>query len=387
METFTPQNLDQQQAPRDSGEYGRGQALAEALRAEGIEFSYQNLGEVSPDGSYEGVFVLHHQPPEADAPAEPTVRLYRGISHLDQGTLHQVPYALKARDAHDTITAIDDAQLHESLSLFLQDPSYNNLRAYTDLLEAHATPEGKEKMEQRLRKIEHEVLKGFSLRDELIGAHIDSRVGQGDVDVSPFIPTSQLASNAERFGAKAVLVLDVPVSQIAGWGEEDEVLVTGELAPTAISAVAIKGGENVFYGMDKITDQLPAPPVYSLPAEQQLGEYKRWRRFEPDPRDVDQVATARIERLLASLPESIQAQAHTPEANLAGYKQLQQELFDVMIAAESALNGRDYQVDDPEYPTDLMARPQDRKPRTYSRENVTDTMLATMLRHYDYTQQ
>ena len=357
-----------QVAQTPTGEFGRGAKLAEAMTAEGVDFAFQPLA--SP--SYDGMFTLNHPAKEGE-PVEPTVRLYRGVNDVDGSILHQVPYALKGR-SESGIAAVDDPVQGAKVDKFISDPSYENLRDYVESGKEVADEYTKGKINERLHKIENNILRGDSLSEALRQAHIGSLVGRGNLDISPYISTAPDPENAERFGSGAVMVLDVPISKIAGWGEQGEALIVGELPLSSIKAVALKHSENSGPAIDKIIDSFPGLPAGSTDTNEFLQAYKAAPANEADKVAV---SGARSAELLATIPDDIKEAITLPEAGTESYKRLQEALFDYYLKQMPDVAEYNYagQMEDPDFVHDLRVDAFDRKPEPYNRDKVTDGML------------
>ena len=372
-----PSDMAPEQMPGiELGNLGRSSALAEAIQAEGIDFEYIPLQ--SP--AYESLYVLKHHQGEAGTLREPTVRLYRGVSNIDDSVLHQVAYAAKGRREDGTAGKSDDPVLLAMVERFSAEPSYDNLRSYALRLAEGSNQYVTNMITARLRTLENGILSGHSLASELVCAHIASSVIIGDTDISPFISTSPDPENAQRFGGGAVLILDVPASQVHGKGETGEVLVVGELPPTAVSAIAIKRSEYTNTGIAEITALFPSPPESNL-------EYVPTPEFEPPSRaDLEAVSAARSAQLLEATPAEIRSSIATPEPGPHAYRQLQQRLYDYYKAAVPDLEGLHYknQRADQDYQYDLRIHVLDRKTEPYNRDKVTDGMLHELLEGYEY---
>jgi hypothetical protein len=356
--------------------YGRSHEVAVALQERGVAFTYTKLD--SP--AYEGLYELKHEQGEN----LPTVRLYRGVSEVDESVLDQVPYNGKGWQEDDKIRAIYDPAYTAMVERFNSDPSYTNLNAYANYIASTSDEITADRVADRLHKIENKILSGESLSDALVDAHISSRVGIGHVDISPYISTSSDPENAQRFGSGAVLVLNVPASQVKGVGEQGEVLVTGKISVESISAIAVKRSANIHYGIDAIVELFPPESPQNVKDINQTPEDNEGASAS----DIEAVSAVRCTQLLEATPTSVRESIPIPEAGPESYLQLQQSLFDYYASNTPDLLDQRYrgQLQDKDYKFDLNIAVLDRKTEPYTREKVTDSMLREMQREFQIEQ-
>lgn len=187
--------------------------------------------------------------PQFEEDSQPRVRVYRGISEYNSGTdnlgeqvFSQRPYALKkptprSNSAFTRSTELASSEAHEDIAKFL------DTGRFTDLVEAFRQADlsdydRKFIENSRLKDMATSLINypGRTLRQELAFHHVAAPSGTPTQDVSPFVATSLAPGKAMRHG-NVMLVLDVPVSVVEGYGEEDEVLVGLAIEPEWISAV------------------------------------------------------------------------------------------------------------------------------------------------------
>lgn len=245
---------------KDTGEVGesypdQSKSFVRAMEEQGNDFEYQQIDPESEVGEdYEGVFLLNHPNKQSQ---EPTVRIYRGVREVDGSILKQSPPVLKGLDQLYRPSGSPQEQearkrhkeeVKAKIFKFMENPTLENLKSYTEDLAYQgqfASPVQAERLREKLKQIETAVTeKGMSVEDALRDNHIMSFSG-GDglqIDISPYIAASPDANAASFYANGALLAIDVPASQIDGYGELGEVLIKGELSAENIAGVAIRTG-------------------------------------------------------------------------------------------------------------------------------------------------
>ncbi len=175
---------------------------------------------------------------------EQTVRLYRGVSPKSGYELaHQVCYLLKKPIYREgslglvTHSELESQAAFDAVEEFVKRPSY---RAMKDMVTATNMSEGDQRfVHDRIKSIQLEMLRdpNATIVSELRFNHVAAPAGVSSQDLSPFIATSQSPHKAAVHG-DTLMVLDVPVSKLAGIGEVDEMLLPSGIDPSWISAVA-----------------------------------------------------------------------------------------------------------------------------------------------------
>ena len=245
---------------KDMGEIGesypdQSKWLVREMQERGTEFKYQQFDPQSGVGEdYEGVFLLNHPNKQNH---EPTVRIYRGVREVDGSILKQSPPVLKGLDQLYRPSGSPQEQearkrhkeeVKAKIFKFMENPTLENLKSYAEDLAYEgqfASPVQAERLREKLKQIETAVMeKGMSVEDALRDNHVMSFSG-GDniqIDISPYIAASPDANAASFYANGALLAIDVPASQIDGYGELGEVLIKGELSAENIAGVAIRTG-------------------------------------------------------------------------------------------------------------------------------------------------
>lgn len=180
-------------------------------------------------------------------PNEPTVRLYRGVRPTDGKQLaHQVGYLLKkpvyGEYGHIDSVELESSDTFDAVEAFSENPSYRNIidAANTALMGENDRRFVDERIKQMRRFLV--MFPDRSLVDELSSQHVAAPWGVPTQDLSPFVATSLHSEVAAQRGGNTLMILDVPISEVAGLGESGdsgfEVLLTGSVKPGWITATA-----------------------------------------------------------------------------------------------------------------------------------------------------
>lgn len=180
-------------------------------------------------------------------PDAATVRLYRGVRPTDgQQLAHQVGYLLK-RPTYDEYGHVNTVELEsedvfQTVESFASNPSYRSLLQASEA--ASMSDNDRRFVDDRIKRMR----RGFvmfpdrTFLDELTFQHVAAPWGVPTQDLSPFVATSLHPNIAAGRGGNSLMILDVPISEVAGLGEGadsgDEVLLTGSVRPEWITAVA-----------------------------------------------------------------------------------------------------------------------------------------------------
>ena len=187
-------------------------------------------------------------------PNEPTVRLYRGINPKNGYQIaHQVGYLLKrpiydeSKPGDQPDVELESPEVFSLVDAFADNPSYRSLMDTVDATQM--ADNDRQFVDGRVKALRRDFLKypESTFLEELSREHTRAPGGAPSQDLSPFVATSTRPEYATGWG-RTLMVIDVPISRIAGLGEGkdsgDEVLLTGEIKPEWITAVAeLKQGE------------------------------------------------------------------------------------------------------------------------------------------------
>lgn len=222
----------------------QARSLAHAMERQGVEYRYDAFAPNSELGeAYDGVFTLNH---EKKTNQEPTVRLYRGVREVNGTILEQASYAIKGiRNAslgtgeHRSLLAAKERAIAATRE-FTDRPSLDSMKHYAQEVSRYASPQEAEKLKMRIGRIEVAVASGMAFENALREEHVLSSTFGGGVELSPYIAASDSPDVAGFYADAALLAIDVPVSQIAGYGELGEILIKGELSSENIAGVAVR---------------------------------------------------------------------------------------------------------------------------------------------------
>lgn len=180
-------------------------------------------------------------------PNEPTVRLYRGVRPTDGKQLaHQVGYLLKkpvySEYGHIDSVGLETSDTFDAVEAFSENPSYRNIIDAANT--ASMSESNRQFVDERIKQMRRYLVMfpDRSLVDELSSQHVAAPWGVPTQDLSPFVATSLHPEIAAQRGGNTLMIIDVPVSEVAGLGESGdsgfEVLLTGSVKPEWITATA-----------------------------------------------------------------------------------------------------------------------------------------------------
>jgi thioesterase domain-containing protein len=236
-----PNDNEVEKTPEDKSEIARG--FADEMEALGFNSKVLE-GEDNPlPDLVRSLTLIDHD----TLPSEPTVRLYRGVQPTDgQQLAHQVGYLLK-HPIYDEYGRVNTVEL-ESEDVFQAVESFANNPSYRSLLEASEaasmSDNNRRFVNERIKEMRRNLIMfpNRTLLDELSSQHVAAPWGVPTQDLSPFVATSLHPNIAAGRGGNSLMILDVPLSDIAGLGEGadsgDDVLLTGSIRPEWITAVA-----------------------------------------------------------------------------------------------------------------------------------------------------
>lgn len=228
----------------DTPQNQEARALVSSMEQQGIVAQYEQFSPDSTEGQwYEGMFVMQHERQAGDD--EPRVRLYRGVNQIDMGIFHQQSYAEKGLysdwKGQRYSTPAEKQAATEKVHAFQANPSYDALWAYVDTLSQVGGQDVARRMKDRMRDIEdHIMATGDSVQKALAWEHVKSASGvDAGIDISPYMGVAETAEVGGAYARKGMIVYDVPLSMIAGRGEEGELLISGELTDEHVAAFAV----------------------------------------------------------------------------------------------------------------------------------------------------
>ncbi len=367
--------------PRSS----EARALASSMEQQGIAARYEQFPSDSTEAlAYEGIFVMQHERQAGDD--EPRVRLYRGVNQIDMGIFHQRSYAEKGLysdwGGQRVSTQTEKEAAVEEVQLFQQNPTYDELVSYEATLSRVGGDQVARRMKDRMRDIEDYVLEtGESVQKALTWEHVKSASGiDAGIDISPYMSVGETAEVGGSYARRGMIVYDVPISMIAGRGEEGELLISGRLTEEHVAAFAIsKAGSSESSDIRKM-------------ASRAVGEY-----VPSDDRTIDVITSAStIDATLADTNDRYAAQDVQAVNNKRSRELLQmvggaKTAKELGIALDSDLNYRRTQEVLYDYfsvklgldATKGFTYQGEFQQERISRESITDEGVRAMRREYE----
>ncbi|MDD4938457.1 MAG: hypothetical protein PHX34_05650 [Candidatus Shapirobacteria bacterium] len=219
--------------------------------------------KVMPTGTegFSEAIILNSKQENSD---EKTVRVYRGVTKLDESILNQVPYAMRI-DSDQKLgeNIINNDEVKESVDRLGENPTYENFSNYINTVSPFLNKEQKNWYQTRLNTIEDNILEGdFSFLSDLRIDHYSfaSHVGMGAY--SPYISMALTPETATMFTSHGsdlggILIMDVPLSKIEALfnpnsdinPDSKEVEYKGCLDKKYIKAIVLKDDNS-----EKVTD-------------------------------------------------------------------------------------------------------------------------------------
>lgn len=237
VEKFSPVDIDDD-APTEKVEafVSHLRTFQQELHAKGFETQIVRLPELK---AFDEILFIKRK--EEDKMREPTVRVYRGIG-TQNTSIRQEPYAIRAEHYNEgdgrKPRIIDAAR--PTLEKLLAQPTYSNLIAHMEAMRPHwSKMEWNSHMED-LRTIEDGILNGETLRRLLISQqHTHNGTMTADSGLAPYVSASYNPVEAVKYSRGAVMILDIPVSQIEEWSADSsgEVCIKGTVLEKYVSAI------------------------------------------------------------------------------------------------------------------------------------------------------
>ena len=136
---------------------------------------------------------------------------------------------------------LESDEVFQTIENFADNPSYRTLTEASEV--TSMSDNDRRFVNNRVKEIRRNLIKfpDRTLIDELTSQHVAAPWGVPTQDLSPFVATSLYPNIAAGRGGNTLMVLDVPLSDVAGLGEGSdgyEVLPTGSVHPEWITGVA-----------------------------------------------------------------------------------------------------------------------------------------------------
>ncbi len=169
---------------------------------------------------------------------EKLVRLYRGLTSLDESVVNQVSPSMRLELGDRKVTTLD--LLRNPVEKLTENPSYQNLIDYVESVKAHLSDREKSSLEFDLQSIENKVLEGSSIRRVLVSNHLSYPGGVPVSGISPYVSSTKNPLEAGRYSSQGggIVVIDIPASKLESLGgTSSEVNIKAFLSPEYITAI------------------------------------------------------------------------------------------------------------------------------------------------------
>lgn len=373
-------------APTERVERGGAERVVEVLRRHNIP---SKIVPIQMGTSFPEAIIIEKEAVRD----EQRLRVYRGINHLDESMLAQIPYAL--RTEHESGKPIALGSVRSEVERLAEEPTYEHLANYVDKVRPLLSEKEQARLDADLDTIERWVLElGHSVRKALMYRQIVHNGGWGTSGTAPYLSASTDFAHAAGYGSKhggGVLVLDVPLSKLEDFdGADEELCIKGVLDPSYITAIVphvvqriddAVWKEDAQYAAMRLNELMPAEgPTQEEWLElrkQKVAAREQWDEAQR-AKDIEAIARRRTGRLLARFPEAVvdsQARTGTDSEN---YVRVKQAVYDHLKARfekhnRAPLEMQSYRSEDPE------------KGHVYfKREEVDDLMLEEARRVVEY---
>ncbi|MDE2020784.1 MAG: hypothetical protein KGJ13_10645, partial [Patescibacteria group bacterium] len=356
--------------------------LREALREMGVEAKDISL---SDNTVFSEAIILSRK----EAPAGKTVRVFRGVNHLDSSIFNQTSYAMRAENVAGKAATIEDVKTEvENLA---NRPTYENLIAYVDKVSGRLSDAERRRLNDDLRRIEDGVLDGWSVRQELSSRQIEHGGGIAERGISPYVSATYNAAEAAGYirGEGAVLVIDVPISEIEeNVADSKETNIKGQVNPKYITAVLTKKwardtdpkklNEDVERALATVAEAVPGTTETETQTlrEQKFTEEER-QDVEQRKIDIELVRRKRAEALTQKFRE-VNVEMPSSDTSSAEsapdiYTKTKTAIFDYYADRIKKIGRGGRSVEDYDFADSIVGS---RKP--FDREHTTDIMLVKL---------
>jgi hypothetical protein len=168
---------------------------------------------------------------------EKLVRLYRGLTSLDESVVNQVSPSLRLELGDRKVATLDF--LKDSVEKLTENPNYQNLVDYVESVKSHLSDRERSSLEADLRSIEDQVLEGRPLRRALVFNQISYPGGVPVSGISPYLSSTKNPLDAIGYSnGGGLVVIDIPASKLESFGRgASEVNIKAFLSPEYITAI------------------------------------------------------------------------------------------------------------------------------------------------------
>lgn len=356
------------------------EALVSSLRAAGIQVEVVTITNAS--GFTEAIVL-----PKKEVPVERMIRIYRGVNQLDATLLSQTPYAMRAEDENGSGSVVL-GDVRQEVDRLANEPNYQNLLTYVNKVRPHLNERERQRLESDLANIEDGVLKGHSLRTELVYKQIEHNGGSADSGIAPYISASWSPREAMGYTRPdgALLVIDVPVSQLEEFGKDAaETNIKGALDPKNITAIIPRNNMDV---SDPQSEQQIATAIQTVSDATNMSVYdtaetqsvraeqaaitkeKDKKQWEVDVQAIRQKRVGNLVSLFVEVgldPQTIQQSASESRSDI--YTEAKTAIFDYYANRLGKIGRGGRNVADYDY------SPESGQRTTFDRSNISDAML------------
>ncbi len=360
-------------------------SAATSASSEKLLESFAELGvgfkiiKIEDGGEFSEAIILDKK----ETPAEYTVRIYRGVNNLDASIFEQVPYAMRAENEAGKPIILESVR--QEVAALAERPTYAALLAYVDKVRPQLSQEEVRRLDEDVAIIEDGILQGYSTRQELVFGQIKHSGGRCDSGITPYISASYNPYEAAGYGAKGLVVLDIPLSRIEDFNPRSkEVNIKGVLDNKYITAV-LPRKHRVSTTRDELSAQIArALQVVDelVPVSTSLGSSwglhaERENKFTKDAEldkeqwkvDVELVRQKRAGKLVELFPE-VELAANDSGAEVDVYSFAKQSIFDHYVARLATIGRNGIDIDSCYYQEKDYG--EDKK---FDRQNIDETML------------
>lgn len=280
------------------------------------------------------------------------VRVFRGVTTFNE-VCNQTPYAGRREKENGIPTILEIVR--PQVEALAQNPSYENLIAYTNLVRLFLSKKEVERLDRDLLSIENGILNGMSTRKQLVflqAGHLGSYFGESGI--SPYISASYDYFVAIGYGRDGgLIVYDLPLNRIQDFSPDinTEVCIKGYLGTEHITAILPRknyGKENRNYRQEldnamQEVFQIAPNNIYQNDELQKIREnikteQDKWDQMQLKE-DVRKVRQKRVFALIQRFPEvNLDLVDTTEEQDFDFYTKAKKDIFDFYIRVYKEVN-------------------------------------------------
>lgn len=229
-----------------------GEKLQDELREEGVETI---RFEIPESKAFTEMLLF----PKKDF-VEPSVRVYRGINHLNTNVLRQVSYALRSRPEEGDKDVVVLQHAREAVKKLAYEPTHENLLAYLETVWPDVNDKELKELEKALIRAEDNILEhGWSLRTELThNTYGFAGSYYTDMGLTPYLSGATSLDMAAGYGRSAIMVLNLPPSKVEAMATSvnKETAIKVAIDPEDIVAILIRGKSSPHMEFKELSDEV-----------------------------------------------------------------------------------------------------------------------------------